>query len=235
MICIVSNSLGSDTTNIARLRVVDGYYSITIITTGKGEVRAFGDSSLVGIPLNSSRTLFFKPDSGYRIKEIAIDGTLSDSARRSTEYTFSSINKNHTCVVSFEPIPSVKHLLSVIVDTTKGSVIRSITADSIIAGTEVTLTAIPKEYYRFPGWTGDTTSGQNPLILQVNANRSLTAVFTGDTAIYKKPLSPIMSINTEIYRATASASNQVTLVPKSGLYDDGTLEAVGALDIVIRK
>ena len=44
-------------------------------------------------------------------------------------------------------------------------------------GTEVTITAIPESNFRFSNWTGDVLSTENPLIIEMNSNMSITANF----------------------------------------------------------
>jgi len=45
-------------------------------------------------------------------------------------------------------------------------------------GDTVTLTATPAPQWRFVSWTGDTVSSENPLVLVVEGDMSITAVFT---------------------------------------------------------
>ena len=44
-------------------------------------------------------------------------------------------------------------------------------------GATATLTATPAEHYEFTGWTGDVTSTDNPLIVEVNSDMNITANF----------------------------------------------------------
>lgn len=46
------------------------------------------------------------------------------------------------------------------------------------SGTVVTITAVPDQSWLFDGWTGDTTTANNPLVVTVGGNISLTMAFT---------------------------------------------------------
>ncbi len=46
------------------------------------------------------------------------------------------------------------------------------------AGTDVTLTAIPASGWNFSGWTGDTASTANPLVVTMSADQNIGAWFT---------------------------------------------------------
>ena len=82
----------------------------------------------------------------------------------------------------------------------------------------VTLKATPAEHYEFTGWTGDVTSDENPLTINVDGNKNITANFA------KKQYTLTVFVNDEnkgtIDVATASheAGTEVTLTatPKPG-------------------
>jgi uncharacterized repeat protein (TIGR02543 family) len=46
------------------------------------------------------------------------------------------------------------------------------------SGTEVTLTAAPDPGWQFDGWSGDLSGSQNPAVITMNANKSVTATFS---------------------------------------------------------
>ena len=58
-----------------------------------------------------------------------------------------------------------------------GNVFRDVTASSYAAGTQVTLTAQANAGYHFSSWSGDATGTQNPLVLTMDSNKSVTATF----------------------------------------------------------
>jgi uncharacterized repeat protein (TIGR02543 family) len=58
-----------------------------------------------------------------------------------------------------------------------GSVIRSPDQASFLGGAVVQLTAQPGFGYKFVGWSGDATGGQNPLAVTMDADKTVTANF----------------------------------------------------------
>ena len=75
-------------------------------------------------------------------------------------------------------------------------------------GTLVTLTATPAVGSTFDGWEGDTVSTDNPIILAMNSNKSLTARF----------------IDSKTYNVAtwSNGSGRVELNPSSGPYLEGS-------------
>jgi hypothetical protein len=51
------------------------------------------------------------------------------------------------------------------------------TADVYVQGTVITVYAVPLAGYRFVGWEGDIAASESPLIFEITADTSLTAVF----------------------------------------------------------
>ena len=72
-------------------------------------------------------------------------------------------------------------------------------------GDVVTLTANPDTNYLFTGWSGDVTSAENPLTLQLNASAVITANF-----IFQTPTNPPTIIQ-QPESTTASAGSDVLL------------------------
>jgi hypothetical protein len=64
---------------------------------------------------------------------------------------------------------------SIIVDT--------VNTDNILSGTIITVTAIPETDWMFEGWAGNHIGAENPLIITINSNTSLTASFFYDVLI----------------------------------------------------
>ncbi len=62
----------------------------------------------------------------------------------------------------------------------EGSVTKSPDQVSYAAGTTVTLTATPAVGYSFTGWSGATTSTQNPLDVVMDSTKTLTATFAAN-------------------------------------------------------
>ena len=75
---------------------------------------------------------------------------------------------------------TVNCLLNV-ASTSGGSVTRNPDFPTYEAYSQVTLTAIPAAGYGFIRWTGDATGSTNPLILNLDTNKNITAVFASVT------------------------------------------------------
>lgn len=79
------------------------------------------------------------------------------------------------------------------------------------AGTDVTITATPDNYYRFSGWTGDVSSGHendNPLTVDMDSDKSIAANFIRQ------------------YNLTIAAGSGGTTDSSPGTYTHDTGEAV---------
>jgi uncharacterized protein YfaP (DUF2135 family) len=83
-------------------------------------------------------------------------------------------------------IDGVKNIKAVFVATTytlstavsgEGSITRSAQAENYPYGSSVTLTAVPKEGWKFSHWEGDASGSTNPLTYTVNSNKTINAVF----------------------------------------------------------
>jgi pectate lyase/pectin methylesterase-like acyl-CoA thioesterase len=79
--------------------------------------------------------------------------------------------------------------------------------DKFPAGTRVTLTATPAPGWRFEGWSGDLTGTDNPAMITMDREKSITANFT--------PLPP--SITTQpVSQSVTTGSNVTFMVAASG-------------------
>ncbi|CAL2075260.1 InlB B-repeat-containing protein [Tenacibaculum sp. 190524A05c] len=75
-------------------------------------------------------------------------------------------------------------------------------------GTDVTLTATPDAGYQFDGWSGDATGTTNPLTITMDADKTVTAMFS--------KIQRTLTIN------AANGSVSTNPNPTGGTYDDGT-------------
>ncbi len=88
--------------------------------------------------------------------------------------------------------------------TGSGSVGRNPTNTSYPAGATVTVTAVPQTGWLFSGWTGDETSGANPLNVLMSSNKTITAHFD--------------VIPSYTLTASVSGAGSVSLAPPGGVY-----------------
>ncbi|HRR96555.1 MAG TPA: cohesin domain-containing protein, partial [Candidatus Ratteibacteria bacterium] len=100
-----------------------------------------------------------------------------------------------------------------------------------IAGTSVTLTAIPSTGYKFASWSGDLTGSTNPGTIVMNGNKTVTANFT---------TIPRYKIIININPLTVGTANPITKNPvePSNGYLEGTeveLTAIPLVTVVDKK
>jgi uncharacterized repeat protein (TIGR02543 family) len=81
-------------------------------------------------------------------------------------------------------------------------------------GETTSLTAVPATGYQFDGWSGDATGTTNPLSLTMDADKTITAIFS--------PIQRTLTINATNGSVVAYPS------PINGTYDDGTIVTLTA-------
>jgi poly(beta-D-mannuronate) lyase len=83
------------------------------------------------------------------------------------------------------------------------------------SGTVVSLTAIPNEEHTFAGWSGDIESIENPIVLEMDDNKRITAIFNA----------PIR-YNLAVWKI---GSGSVEFDPPGGSYPESTLVKIMAI------
>ena len=81
-------------------------------------------------------------------------------------------------------------------------------------GTSVTLTATPDSGFQFTGWSGDASGTTNPLSITMDADKTITAMFS--------PIQRTLTLN------ATNGSISTNPNPVGGTYDDGTSVALTA-------
>ena len=140
------------------------------------------------------------PDTGYQF-----DGWSGDASGTTNPLSI-TMDENKSVTAIFSPI---QHTLTT--SATNGT----ITADlapingTYDYGTVVELTATPATGYQFDGWSGDASGTANPLSITIDADKTVTAMFS--------PIQHTLSIT--------STNGTVTMSVQSinGTYDYGTI------------
>ena len=109
------------------------------------------------------------------------------------EYTLTIVETNGT--INVNPTPS--------------NVINN--SGTFADGTVVSLTAVPDSGYQFDGWSGDATGTTNPLSITMDADKTVTAIFSQ----IQRTLNVTIVGNGTVTLASGSATN--------GTYADGTV------------
>jgi hypothetical protein len=82
-----------------------------------------------------------------------------------------SVDGDETVTASFEPA------LTLTVTTVSSGTVSLDPTGPYLAGTTVTLTAVPSTGYLFVGWGGDATGSENPLLLVMDVDKTVEAQF----------------------------------------------------------
>ena len=141
------------------------------------------------------------PAAGYQFS------SWTGDASGSTNPLTITMNANKNITANFTLIPVSTYTLNVTAQN--GTVAKTPNQQKYNSGTKVTLTATPASGYKFSSWSGDATGSTNPLIVTVNANKSITANFT--------------LIPATTYTLNVTAQNgTVTKNPNQQKYNSGT-------------
>ena len=154
----------------------------------------------------TSVTLTATPDAGYQF-----DGWSGDASGTANPLSI-TMDADKTITALFSPIQRKLTL-----NTTNGSVSTNPnpTSGTYNDGTSVTLTATPDAGYQFDGWSGDASGTTNPLSIIMDADKTVTAIFSR--------IQRTLTINATNGSVTVSPN------PVNGTYDDGTVVTLTAV------
>ncbi len=169
-------------------------------TTGSGSFTA-GTSVTVTATQNAGYTFVNWTDNGVQ-------------ASTSPAYTF-PLAANRTLVANFL---LNTYTLTVNANAVMGSVTKNPNLAVYNAGTNVQLTATPNAGFIFTSWTGDATGSLNPLTVNMNGNKNITANFTAVVAL--GPLLP----------GLGGAAN-FTILTESGISTTGITSVTGDIGV----
>ena len=222
-------------------------HTITVTTAGGGTASASSTSATAGTEI----TLTATPNTGYHFKEWQVE---SPAGLVITNNKFTMPDSNVAIKAIFEedsPFAPTKHTVTV---KTDGNGIAFASPLLAVAGTEITLTAMPKEGYHFKEW--QVISGgvaiENNKFLMPDSNVEVKAVFEKDAPpAPTDPGKPSISVtgaytyNGSEHTATVSGYNPATMdiagntatdagdytvrvTSKTGRWADGSTGAVTA-------
>ena len=109
-------------------------------------------------------------------------------------------NKNVTA--NFEPIPVYYTLTT---NATNGSITGATSGTQYLAGTQVTLTAVPASGYSFTGWSGGATGTINPVTVTMDADKTVNASFAKTAYIWTGFIKPQSNSSFKLGRTVAVA------------------------------
>jgi len=114
------------------------------------------------------------PASGYSFANWSGDLSGSDNP------TTITMDSDKEVVAHFTQIPQITYTLTVDVSPNSGMVTLepSQPAGGYVAGTEVTLTAVASEGYKFDHWGGSIVSSEDTITITMDSDKEITASFT---------------------------------------------------------
>ena len=165
---------GSNPTDSGNGHHAPSVYKLTITTTpeGKGTVEATpaGWSYINGTTVEMSASAL---DAGY------VFGSWEGDVSGETTPINITMNSNKNVKAVFRTVTLNTYTLTMAVspDVSVGSVALNPSGGSYPDGTKVTLTASASVGYVFDGWAGDLSGSTNPVTVEVNGDKGITAVF----------------------------------------------------------
>ena len=243
------NSVGNDKKelSITITNAPTAEHTITVTTAGGGTASASSTSATAGTEI----TLTATPNTGYHFKEWQVE-SLAGLVITNNKFTMPDSNVAIKAIFEEDsPFAPTKHTVTV---KTDGNGIAFASPLLAVAGTEITLTAMPKEGYHFKEW--QVISGgvaiENNKFLMPDTNVEVNAVFEKDAPpAPTDPGKPSISVtgaytyNGSEHTATVSGYNPATMdiagntatdagdytvrvTSKTGRWADGSTGAVTA-------
>ena len=243
------NSVGNDKKelSITITNAPAAEHIITVTTAGGGTASASSISATAGTEI----TLTATPNTGYHFKEWQVE-SLAGLVITNNKFTMPDSNVAIKAIFEEDsPFAPTKHTVTV---KTDGNGIAFASPLLAVAGTEITLTAMPKEGYHFKEW--QVISGgvaiENNKFLMPDSNVEVNAVFEKDAPpAPTDPGKPSISVtgaytyNGSEHTATVSGYNPTTMdiagntatdagdytvrvTSKTGRWADGSTGAVTA-------
>ena len=229
--CVVSNSAGSVTSEVATLTVNEPApttYTITADVTPSGAGTATADKTTA--TAGDTVKLIATANSGYRFTGWTFSDNITDADSSSANTTFTMPAGDVTVTANFEQYYTI---------TVNASAGGTATADktTAVAGEAVTLTATPDSGYHFTGWTSSdgvtfaNASSESTTFTMPAGDVTVTAGFTrissgSTTYAITAPDAENGTVRVSPSRASRGTTVTITVTPDEG-YE---LESLTVLD-----
>ncbi|MDP2891112.1 MAG: ice-binding family protein [Bacteroidota bacterium] len=128
-----------------------------------------------------------------------------------------TMNANKNVTANFTAIVPNTYTLNVIANN--GTVLKNPNLVFYPSGTNVELTATANPGFTFTGWSGDANGTINPLTVNMNANKNITANFIEDVII---PVGPVVDLKT---------AGDFSILSKSGISSTGITSVQGDIGV----
>jgi beta-lactamase superfamily II metal-dependent hydrolase len=127
-------------------------------------------SGAVAVSHGASQAFAIHPATGYHVLALTVDG---GGVTPDTSYTFSNVTAAHSIAATF----SADQFTLAVSTVGGGTVTKSPDLLTYPYGTNVQLDAVPVDGWAFAGWSGDTTSSADSVIVTIIGSKALTATF----------------------------------------------------------
>ena len=243
------NSAGSDTKelSIAITKATPTEFTVTVTSGGNGTASASPAKAVAGAEITLSAT----PDKGYHLKEWQVE---SPAGLVITNNKFTMPDTNVAIKAIFEEDAPPAPTEFTITVKTDGNGTASASPAKAVAGTEITLTAMPNEGYHFKEWqviSGDVTIKDDKFTMP-EGNVEIKAIFEEDTppaptdpakpsigvtgtytyngSVHTAAVSGYVPATMDISGNTATDAGDytVSVTSKTGKWADGSTDAVTA-------
>ncbi len=244
-----TNSAGSNTKelSITIAKAAPTEYTITVTTEGNGTASASHAKAAAGTTI----TLTATPNEGYHLKEWQVE---SPAGLVITNNKFTMPDTNVAIKAIFEEDAPPAPTEFTITVKTDGNGTASASPAKAVAGTEITLTAMPNEGYHFKEWqviSGDVTIKDDKFTMP-EGNVEIKAIFEEDTppaptdpakpsigvtgtytyngSVHTAAVSGYVPATMDISGNTATDAGDytVSVTSKTGKWADGSTDAVTA-------
>lgn len=158
-------------------------FSITITSNTGGTVTPNG---IVIVQKGDSLKVTFSADSGYRLENVSIDGSIDSSAKDRGYHLFQNVGSDHTLAVTFEKIP----VYTITTSSNTGGTVTPEGNTSVREGGNLRVTFSPDDGYEIANVIVDGVSSSTAkdrgyhLFSNVNSNHTLTVEFEKIPIIY---------------------------------------------------
>ncbi|MBS4028932.1 MAG: InlB B-repeat-containing protein [Ignavibacteriales bacterium] len=145
-------------------------YTITASADDNGSIFPSGE---VSVNYGDDMQFTFAADEGYHFDSLFVDDAFVDS---SESFTFMNVSSDHSIYATF-----AINMYSLTVNAENGTVAKNPNQESYAHGSEVELTATAATGYAFVNWSGDASGSDNPLMITMAGNTTITANFSSNT------------------------------------------------------
>ena len=175
----------------------------TTFTLSNGTTSVDGIVSGLGNNVSFVPTVALSPLTVYTAKiTAAVKNMDGISIAKDTTWTFTTVN-----------------VFNLDITALNGTVAKSPNATTYNSGTNVILTASPAIGYTFSSWSGDATGSKNPLTVNMNSTKKITANFTSNATNFALNINSIngtVSKNPDQLTYVSGANVVLTPTPNAG-------------------